>query len=100
MIVNPDTVDESGVLMPAAFFGHGNPMNALKVNRYTTAWQAFGAAVPRPRAILVVCAHWYINATAVTAMPGRRRSTTSTDSRRSCLLWSTPHPGSDLRKSL
>ena len=59
-------------LMPAAFFGHGNPMNALEVNRYTTAWQAFGQAVPRPRAILVVSAHWYINATAVTAMPRPR----------------------------
>ena len=33
-------------LMPAAFFGHGNPMNALEVNRYTSAWRAFGAAVP------------------------------------------------------
>ncbi|MGE0843699.1 4,5-DOPA dioxygenase extradiol [Pseudonocardia sp.] len=54
--------------MPAAFIGHGNPMNALEVNRYTSAWRAFGAAVPRPRAILVVSAHWYINATAVTAM--------------------------------
>ena len=59
-------------LMPAAFFGHGNPMNALEVNRYTSAWRAFGAAVPRPRAILVVSAHWYINATAVTAMPRPR----------------------------
>jgi 4,5-DOPA dioxygenase extradiol len=58
----------SAVPMPAAFFGHGNPMNALELNRYTTAWRAFGAAVPRPRAILVVSAHWYINATAVTAM--------------------------------
>ena len=58
--------------MPAAFFGHGNPMNALEVNRYTSAWKAFGAAVPRPRAILVVSAHWYINATAVTAMPRPR----------------------------
>src|SRR3569623_1576238 len=58
--------------MPAAFFGHGNPMNALEVNRYTAAWRAFGAAVPRPRAILVVSAHWYINATAVTAMPTPR----------------------------
>jgi 4,5-DOPA dioxygenase extradiol len=46
--------------MPAAFLGHGNPMNALEVNRYTTAWKAFGAAVPRPRAILVISAHWYI----------------------------------------
>jgi 4,5-DOPA dioxygenase extradiol len=43
-------------------------MNALDHNRYTEAWQAFGASVPRPRAILVVSAHWYTNATAVTAM--------------------------------
>jgi 4,5-DOPA dioxygenase extradiol len=59
-------------LMPAAFFGHGNPMNALSDNRYTAAWRAFGESVPRPRAILVVSAHWYINATAVTAMPRPR----------------------------
>ncbi|QGG96957.1 4,5-DOPA-extradiol-dioxygenase [Actinomarinicola tropica] len=54
--------------MPAAFLGHGSPMNALDANRYTEAWQTFGATVPRPRAILAVSAHWYINATAVTAM--------------------------------
>jgi 4,5-DOPA dioxygenase extradiol len=59
-------------VMPAAFFGHGNPMNALGHNRYTAAWRAFGEAVPRPRAVLVVSAHWYINATAVTAMPRPR----------------------------
>ena len=59
-------------VMPAAFIGHGNPMNALETNRYTQAWHAFGRAVPRPRAILVVSAHWYINATAVTAMPRPR----------------------------
>lgn len=58
--------------MPAAFFGHGTPMNAIETNRYTEAWRAFGEAVPRPRAILVVSAHWYINATAVTAMPRPR----------------------------
>ena len=58
--------------MPAAFIGHGNPMNALEVNRYTRSWRAFGAAVPKPRAILVVSAHWYIGATAVTAMPKPR----------------------------
>ncbi len=55
--------------MPAAFLGHGNPMNALEDNRYTRAWQSFGRSVPTPRAILVISAHWYINATAVTAMP-------------------------------
>ncbi|WP_433281244.1 4,5-DOPA dioxygenase extradiol [Micromonospora sp. CA-244673] len=59
-------------VLPAAFFGHGNPMNALEVNRYSAAWREFGRSVPRPRAILVVSAHWYIGATAVTAMPRPR----------------------------
>src|SRR3954471_8176702 len=63
-----DSGDSAPVVLPAAFIGHGNPMNALEVNRYTAAWRAFGRAVPRPRAILVVSAHWYINATAVTTM--------------------------------
>ncbi len=54
--------------MPAVFFGHGSPMNALEANRYTAAWRTFGQTIPKPRAILVVSAHWYINATAVTAM--------------------------------
>jgi 4,5-DOPA dioxygenase extradiol len=58
--------------MPAVFFGHGSPMNALERNRYTEAWRAFGASVPRPRAILAVSAHWYINGLAVTAMPNPR----------------------------
>ena len=54
--------------MPAVFIGHGSPMNALETNRYTEAWQSFAAGIPRPRAILAISAHWYINATAVTAM--------------------------------
>jgi 4,5-DOPA dioxygenase extradiol len=54
--------------MPAAFLGHGSPMNALETNRYSKAWQSFGASAPRPRAILVVSAHWYTTVTAVTAM--------------------------------
>jgi len=54
--------------MPAVFFGHGSPMNALETNRYTSSWRKFGETIPRPRAILVVSAHWYVNATAVTAM--------------------------------
>lgn len=43
-------------------------MNALDRNRYTEAWRTFGATIERPRAILAMSAHWYINATAVTAM--------------------------------
>ena len=54
--------------MPAAFIGHGSPMNALESNRWTRAWSRFASSIPRPRAILAISAHWYINATAVTAM--------------------------------
>jgi 4,5-DOPA dioxygenase extradiol len=54
--------------MPAVFFGHGSPMNALEENRYTAAWRSFGQTVPTPRAILAISAHWYVNTTAVTAM--------------------------------
>jgi len=59
-------------LMPAAFLGHGSPMNALERNRFTESWRAFGASVPRPRAILAVSAHWYVPVVAVTAMPRPR----------------------------
>lgn len=52
----------------AAFIGHGSPMNTLERNGNTDAWRTFGQAVGRPRAFLVVSAHWYTNATAVTAM--------------------------------
>jgi 4,5-DOPA dioxygenase extradiol len=54
--------------LPAIFFGHGNPMNALADNGYTQAWSALGAALPRPRAILAISAHWYLPGTHVTAM--------------------------------
>ena len=58
----------SGSRMPAVFFGHGNPMNAIGKNAWTQGWSAIGAALPRPKAILCVSAHWYLPATAVTAM--------------------------------
>jgi 4,5-DOPA dioxygenase extradiol len=54
--------------MPAIFFGHGNPMNALADNQYTQAWSAIGRALPKPKAILCVSAHWYVPTVAVTAM--------------------------------
>ncbi len=52
--------------MPALFIGHGNPMNALLANPYTQRWAAIGATLPRPKAILSVSAHWYIEDAAVT----------------------------------
>ncbi len=76
--------------MPAAFFGHGNPMNALDRNRYTVAGVRRLRA-PTP-AILVVSAHWYTNATAVTAMAVLAPSTTSTASPTSSSPSTTPLP--------
>lgn len=54
--------------MPAVFIGHGSPMNTLEKNEFTDGWRALGKLLPRPRALLVISAHWYIGATAVTAM--------------------------------
>lgn len=52
--------------LPAIFFGHGNPMNALLDNRYTEAWRQIGAKLTRPKAILSISAHWYVPETGVT----------------------------------
>jgi 4,5-DOPA dioxygenase extradiol len=40
--------------IPAVFFGHGNPMNAIERSRYTEAWRAFGASIPKPKAALAI----------------------------------------------
>jgi 4,5-DOPA dioxygenase extradiol len=58
----------ASVRMPAAFVGHGSPMNTLQSNRFTAAWRELAASVPRPRAILAISAHWFIHGSAVTAM--------------------------------
>jgi 4,5-DOPA dioxygenase extradiol len=52
---------------PLIFFGHGSPMNALG-GQFAQAWRALGETIPKPRAMLMVSAHWYIEETAVTAM--------------------------------
>lgn len=58
--------------MPAIFFGHGNPLNALINNSWTDGWAAIGKEIQRPRAVLCVSAHWYLPATRVTAMSAPR----------------------------
>lgn len=58
--------------MPALFIGHGSPMNTLEHNDFTEVWRALGCDLPQPRAVLMVSAHWYFGATAVTAMPRPR----------------------------
>jgi 4,5-DOPA dioxygenase extradiol len=58
--------------MPVLFIGHGSPMNTLELNDFTEAWRSLGQRLPRPRALLVISAHWYFGATALTAMPRPR----------------------------
>jgi 4,5-DOPA dioxygenase extradiol len=58
--------------MPAIFFGHGNPLNALASNAWTDGWAAVGKEIPRPRAVLCVSAHWYLPATLATGSPAPR----------------------------
>jgi len=58
--------------MPALFIGHGSPMNAIEPTPATSAWKSLAAALPRPRAILCVSAHWWTGGTSVTAMPHPR----------------------------
>ena len=53
-------------IMPAIFFGHGNPMNAVMNNNYTEGWRRMGKQTPRPKAILSISAHWFVPETGVT----------------------------------
>lgn len=53
-------------ILPAIFFGHGNPMNAVLNNRYTEAWEMIGNQTPKPKAILSISAHWFVPETGVT----------------------------------
>jgi 4,5-DOPA dioxygenase extradiol len=58
--------------LPALFIGHGSPMNTLELNRYTETWRNVAESIPRPKAILMISAHWFINTTTVTAMTSPR----------------------------
>ena len=69
---NPPPAAVRPARMPSLFIGHGSPMNSLERNGFTDTWRRLGEVLPRPRALLVISAHWYFGATAVTAMPHPR----------------------------
>jgi len=68
----PERLDGVSGMTPAVFFGHGSPLNAVRDNACTRAWQAFGRALAPPRAVLCISAHWYLRSTRVTAMTAPR----------------------------
>jgi 4,5-DOPA dioxygenase extradiol len=54
--------------MPVLFVGHGSPLNIVLDNSYTRSLVALGKELPKPKAILVVSAHWLTPGTFVTCM--------------------------------
>jgi len=59
-------------ILPAIFFGHGNPMNAVLNNHYTEGWRRIGVRTAKPRAILAISAHWFVPETGVTVSTAPR----------------------------
>lgn len=54
--------------MPVLFLGHGSPMNAIEENEFVQGFRRIGQHIEKPKAILVVSAHWETRGTYVTAM--------------------------------
>ncbi len=54
--------------MPVLFVGHGSPMNAVDDNPFTRTLKSIADKLPRPRAVLMVSAHWMTEGTWVTGM--------------------------------
>ncbi|UIR57978.1 4,5-DOPA dioxygenase extradiol [Sphingobacterium sp. SRCM116780] len=53
---------------PVLFLGHGSPMNAIEDNEFVQGFKKIGQTFEKPKAILVVSAHWETRGTFVTAM--------------------------------
>ncbi|MBL1409353.1 4,5-DOPA dioxygenase extradiol [Sphingobacterium sp. C459-1T] len=54
--------------MPVLFLGHGSPMNAIEDNEFVRGFKKISKEIEKPRAILVISAHWETRGTYVTAM--------------------------------
>ena len=54
--------------MPLLFIGHGSPMNIILNNSFTRSLAQWGKSLPRPRAIMIISAHWLTAGTYVTCM--------------------------------
>jgi 4,5-DOPA dioxygenase extradiol len=54
--------------MPVLFIGHGSPMNLVLQNDFTRRLAGLGKELPKPRAILIISAHWLTDGNYVTCM--------------------------------
>lgn len=53
--------------MPVLFVGHGSPMHVIQDNQWSRGFKSIANHLPRPKAILSISAHWYVNGTYLTA---------------------------------
>ncbi|HQU47836.1 MAG TPA: class III extradiol ring-cleavage dioxygenase [Casimicrobiaceae bacterium] len=53
--------------LPTLFLSHGSPMRAVDPGSAGAAWKAIADTLPRPRAVLMVSAHWETGMPMVTA---------------------------------
>ncbi len=54
--------------MPLLFLGHGSPMNAIEENEFVRGFRNAEKSIPKPKALLVISAHWETKGSFVTAM--------------------------------
>jgi 4,5-DOPA dioxygenase extradiol len=62
--------------LPTLFVSHGSPMHALAATDASRAWGALAQELPRPKAVLMVSAHWE---TSLPMLTGARKLATIHD---------------------
>ena len=63
-----DNLSEQDEKHPVLFIGHGSPMNGIENNEFSQTWVKMGQQIVRPKAVLVISAHWLTRGTHITAM--------------------------------
>lgn len=61
-------LSEEDIKQPVLFIGHGSPMNGIEDNEFSSTWAKMGREIVKPKAVLVISAHWLTRGTYVTAM--------------------------------
>ena len=59
---------EEETKLPVLFIGHGSPMNGIEDNEFSRTWKKLGLEIQKPKAVLVISAHWLTSGTKITAM--------------------------------
>ncbi len=56
--------------MPVLFAAHGSPMNATANNQYTKSMHQIANLIEKPKAIVMVSAHWLTHQKTIYARNG------------------------------